>query len=75
MVDQLSFEFVAFSSASFAAPTELPVRNATRTASVASGRSSLSDRADATTDAASKPVQRPTTLVLVRFGSSEGFSA
>lgn len=74
MVDHVSLEAEACSSASLAAPTQVPARKATRTASVASGRSSLMDRADATTEPARRPVQRPTTRVFDGFGSSVGFS-
>ena len=74
MVDQVSFAFDAWSRASFAAPTQFPARKAIRTASVAKGSNSLRDRADATTDPAIKPVQRPTTLVLAGLGTSDGFS-
>jgi len=75
MVDQLSLALLVFDSASAAAPTRDPRRKAIRTASVARGNNSLSDRADATTDAASRPVQRPIILVLAGFGDSVGFSA
>ena len=72
MVDQLSRAPFADSMASLAVPTQVPVLNAIRTASTASGSNSERDLAEATAEAAKSPVHNPMILVLARDGNSDG---